>query len=135
MWSLVPSQDRSVPFPAPSISRTRRSPQDQSRLGPLVRSIPPDSRRRSTSASTTRPVQHNVPSQLSIIARPHEAGLNRSWRADSLCLCLARSRNYPMLQKSKVAGSRIFRENTKQEAIADSYSRNRVIEVACQFNV
>ena len=40
-----------------------------------------------------------------------------------------------VLQKSKVAGSRIFRENTKQEAIADSYRRNRVVEVACEFNV
>ena len=28
-----------------------------------------------------------------------------------------------VLQKSKVAGPRIFRENTKREAIADSYSR------------
>jgi hypothetical protein len=39
------------------------------------------------------------------------------------------------LQKSKVAGSRFFRENTKQEAIADSYRRSRVVEVACEFNV
>src|SRR3974390_3221396 len=82
----------------PSISQTRRSLQDQSQLRPLVRSIPSDLRRRSTSASTTRPVQHNVPSQLSIVARPHQAGLIRSWRADSLCPCLARSRNYSMLQ-------------------------------------
>jgi hypothetical protein len=37
---------------------------------------------------------------LSIVARPHEAGLLRSWRADPLGPCLARSRNYPMLQKS-----------------------------------
>ena len=40
-----------------------------------------------------------------------------------------------VLQKSKVAGSPIFRENTKREAIADSYRRNRVVEVACEFNV
>ena len=40
-----------------------------------------------------------------------------------------------VLQKSKVAGLGIFRENTKREAIADSYNLNRVTEVACEFNV
>jgi hypothetical protein len=40
-----------------------------------------------------------------------------------------------VLQKSKAAGLRIFRENTKREAIADSYDLNRVAEVACEFNV
>ena len=40
-----------------------------------------------------------------------------------------------LLQKSKVAGPRIFRENTKQEAITDSYNLNRIVEVACEFNV
>src|ERR1700691_5584433 len=40
-----------------------------------------------------------------------------------------------VLQKSKVAGSRIFGENTKREAIADSHRRNRIVEVACEFNV
>jgi hypothetical protein len=39
------------------------------------------------------------------------------------------------LQKSKVAAPRIFRENTKRKAIVDSYSRNRVGEVAREFNV
>jgi len=39
------------------------------------------------------------------------------------------------LQKSKVAGRLIFRENTKREAIADSYNLNRVTEVTCEFNV
>jgi hypothetical protein len=58
-------------------------------------------------------------------SRPHEAGLRRFWRADSIA-CPARSRNYPMLQKSKVAGLKIFREKTKQRAIADSYDLNRV---------
>src|ERR1700684_689934 len=67
----------------------KRSPQDQSRPRPLARSIPPGSPRRSMSASTTRPVQHNIPLSLSIVERPHEAGLICSWRADSLCLCLA----------------------------------------------
>jgi hypothetical protein len=40
-----------------------------------------------------------------------------------------------VLQKSKVAGSRIFGENTKREAIADSHRRNRIVEVARGFNV
>jgi hypothetical protein len=47
-----------------------------------------------------------------------------------------RGRNGPIvLQKSKVADLRIFRENMKREAIADSYNLNRVTEVACEFNV
>jgi hypothetical protein len=40
-----------------------------------------------------------------------------------------------VLQKSKVAELRIFRENMNREEIADSYSLNRVAEVACEFNV
>jgi hypothetical protein len=40
-----------------------------------------------------------------------------------------------VLQKSKVAALRIFRENTKRESIADSYNLNRVTEVACEINV
>ena len=40
-----------------------------------------------------------------------------------------------LLQKSKVAGPRIFRENMNREATANSYSLNRVTEVACEFNV
>ena len=39
-----------------------------------------------------------------------------------------------VLQKSKVAGLRIFRENTKREAIADLYNLIRVTEVAYEFN-
>ena len=35
-----------------------------------------------------------------------------------------------LLQKSKVAGLRICRENAKEEAIADSYNLSRVTEVA-----
>jgi hypothetical protein len=71
---------------------------DRNRPRPLARLIPPGSPHRSMSASMTRPVRHNVPSRLSIVARPHEDGLMRSWRADSLCLRMARSRNYAMLQ-------------------------------------
>jgi hypothetical protein len=40
-----------------------------------------------------------------------------------------------VLQKSKVAGLRIFRENAKEEAIADSYNLSRVTEVASKFSV
>jgi hypothetical protein len=40
-----------------------------------------------------------------------------------------------VLQKSQVAGRRIFPENPRREAIADSYSLTRTTEVACEFNV
>jgi hypothetical protein len=69
MWPSVRSQGRSVSLLVPSISRMRRSPQARNRLRPLARLIPPGSPHRSMSASTTRPVRHNVPSQLSIVAR------------------------------------------------------------------
>jgi hypothetical protein len=39
-----------------------------------------------------------------------------------------------VLQKSKVAGRQIFREITKRQAIADSYSLSRFGEVACEFH-
>src|SRR5258708_24456365 len=44
---------------------------------------------------------------------PHEDGLIRCWRADSLCLRLARSRNYPMLQKSPLRSCRIKIRNNR----------------------
>src|SRR5262245_33512359 len=94
MWPSVLSPGRSVPLPMHSISRMQRSPQARNRLRPLARLIPPGLPHRSMSASTTRPVRHNIPSQLSIVARPHEDGLLRSWRADSPCLLRwAESRN------------------------------------------
>src|SRR6266478_5267312 len=65
------------------------------------------------SASTTRPVQYSAPLLLSIFARPHQDGLMRSWRADSLCLRRARSRNYPMLQKSPRRSCRIKIRNNR----------------------
>ena len=40
-----------------------------------------------------------------------------------------------VLQKSKVAGLRIFAKNPKREAIANSYNLNRASEVAYEFNV
>jgi hypothetical protein len=44
-------------------------------------------------------------------------------------------RKWPIvLQKSKVAALRIFRENEKRETIADSHTLNRVTEVVSEFN-
>ena len=40
-----------------------------------------------------------------------------------------------VLQKSKVAGLEIFRENTTRELVADSYTLSPVTEIACAFNV
>jgi hypothetical protein len=40
-----------------------------------------------------------------------------------------------VLQKSKVAGLRIFAENPKREAIADLSNLNRAADVAYEFNV
>jgi hypothetical protein len=60
----------------------------------------------------------------------------RMWhQADLDCLPLMSPLAGIVLQKSKVAGLKIFRENTKQRAIADSYDLNRVTEVACEFCV
>jgi hypothetical protein len=39
-----------------------------------------------------------------------------------------------LLQKSKVATPRIFRENKRWETIADSYTLNRVAEIAGEFD-
>jgi hypothetical protein len=55
---------------------------------------------------------------LSIFARPHEAGLVDSWRADSQSLSVAQSRNYPMCKnaKNRKAARRIFRNPGKIES-------------------
>src|SRR6266850_6583828 len=82
----VRSRGRYVPRPAPLTSRKLRSPQDLNRRRPPARPIPTGPPHRSMFASTTRPVRHSTPLPLSIVARPHEAGLLRSWRADSLAL-------------------------------------------------
>jgi hypothetical protein len=39
-----------------------------------------------------------------------------------------------VLQKSKVAAARTFRENKKRVTIADSHTLNRIAEVAGEFN-
>src|SRR5512132_3171817 len=80
----VRSRGRYVPRPAPLTARKLRSPQDLNRRRPLARPIPTGPPRRSMFASTTRPVRHSTPLPLSIVARPHEADLIRSWSADSL---------------------------------------------------
>jgi hypothetical protein len=51
--------------------------------------------------------------------------------------CIATIRPFVpiLLQKSKVAGLGIFRENTTREPIADPYTLNRVTEVACASSV
>ena len=40
-----------------------------------------------------------------------------------------------VLQRSEVAGLRIFRENTIRDLVADSYTLNRDTEAACAFGV
>jgi hypothetical protein len=52
-------------------------------------------------------------------------------------LCAAAIRRFVpiLLQKSKVAGLGIFRENSTRELIADSYAFNHVTEVAREFFV
>src|SRR6185503_11395348 len=82
----VRSRGRYVPRPAPLTSRKLKLPQDLNRRRPLARPIPTGPPHRSMFASTTRPVRHSTPLPLSIVARPHEAGHLRSWRADSLAL-------------------------------------------------
>jgi len=39
-----------------------------------------------------------------------------------------------VLQNSKVAGPRLFREDSKRGAIAEPCNLNRVTEVACEFD-
>src|ERR1700741_2253320 len=80
----VPSQGQYELHSVPLTLRKPISPQDRSRPRPLARPSPPDPPHRLMSAPTTRPVRQSIPSSLSIVARPHEAGLIRSWRADSL---------------------------------------------------
>src|SRR5712671_1413239 len=73
----VRSRGRCVLHPALLTSRKLRSPQDLNRPRPLALPTPTDPPRRSMSASTIRPVRHSIPWPLSIVARPHEAGLIR----------------------------------------------------------
>src|SRR5262249_1769029 len=78
----------------------RRSPPGWMQLLLRARSFLSDRRCKSLSASATRPVRHSAPLRLSMIARSHEVGLVDSWRPNSPLLGMARSRNYPMVQKS-----------------------------------
>src|SRR6187549_1219920 len=75
---------RCVLHPAPLTARKLKSPPDRNRPRPLARPTPFVPPRRSMFASTTRQVRHSIALSLSIVARPHEAGLIRSWRTDSL---------------------------------------------------
>jgi hypothetical protein len=51
--------------------------------------------------------------------------------------CIATIRPFVpiVLQKSKLAGLRIFAKNTTRDPIADSYALNRDTEAACAFGV
>ena len=49
--------------------------------------------------------------------------------------CLMSAFAWNVLQKSKVAALRIFRENLKSKAMCDSDKLNRVTDVACEFSV
>jgi hypothetical protein len=69
-------------------------------------------------AAQTSVEQHGAPSNLIDFVAAH---FGRYWPI--------------LLQKSKVAGRLIFREITKREPIADSYSVTHISEVACEFNV
>src|ERR1700723_897446 len=71
----VPSQGQYVLHSVPLTLRKPISPQDQSRPRPLAQPALPGPPRRSMSASTTRPARHSIPLSLSIVARPHGAGL------------------------------------------------------------
>jgi hypothetical protein len=53
--------------------------------------------------------------------------------SDVTTLCKMSAVEGIVLQKSKVAGLKIFRENTKQRASVDSYDLNRATKVACEF--
>jgi hypothetical protein len=124
--------------------QTRQSRQGQNQLRLLARPILPGPPHRSMSASTTRPVRHNAPSQLSIVARPHEDGLIRSWRADSLGLCLAQSgitpccktifaareSNTDSIRHSIIAGSLIDVEFCRDLKILQSRVHNLNIEMS-----
>src|SRR6478672_13361710 len=104
----VRSRARYVPRPAPLTSRKLKSPQDLNRRRPLARPIPTGLPRRSMFASTTRQVRHSIALSLSIVARPHEAGLIGSWRADSLALVWLDPGITPLLQKSFLGDERNF---------------------------
>src|SRR4029079_17984543 len=68
--------------------------------------------------STTRPIRHSTPLSLSIVARPHEAGLIRSWRADSLAFVWL-DPELPHVAKVALAGQ------TKFFRAADAFCERR----------
>jgi len=68
--------------------------------------------------------------RCNIFDTPTEA--NEPFATQQLVMANFRSGSI-VLQKSKVAGSLIFRENIDREEIADSYRLNRVAEAAGEF--
>jgi hypothetical protein len=67
---------------------------------------------------------------LSIVARPHEAGLIRSWRADSLAFVWL---DPELPHVAKLPKCHAINFLTKRAAIADRYRLQAVTEVACEF--
>jgi hypothetical protein len=65
-----------------------------------------------------------------VIAGMTVIGPKRQFAVVQRCVCYQGI----LLQKSEVAGPRIFRESAKRKAITDSYDLNRAAEVACEFN-
>src|ERR1700727_1835411 len=123
----VPSQGQYVLHSVPLTLRKPISPQDRSRPRPLARPALPGPPRRLMSASTTRPVRHSIPLSLSIVARPHGAGLISSWRADSQAFVWLDPGITPCCKSRKLHRSGIFGETLKREAVDDSdyLSRHR----------
>ena len=66
--------------------------------------------RRSMFASMTRQVRHSIALSRSIVARPHEAGLIRSWRADSLAFVWLDPGITPCCKSRKIERRRKSRE-------------------------
>jgi hypothetical protein len=79
-------------------------------------------------ASTIRPVRHRIPLPLSIVARPHEAGLIDSWRADSLAFVWLDPGITPCCKTPKIAcGDFSAKRATRRQSPVDRAS-NPILE-------
>jgi hypothetical protein len=72
----------------------------RTRAGRLTKAVRGGGLKRTSASRVSRCENDPGCSVLSIIARPHEVGLD-SWRADSQSLSMARARNYPMCKNAK----------------------------------
>src|SRR6266540_7467805 len=102
-----------------------------------ARSFLSDQRCRLLSALARHPVRHSAPLQSSMIARPHEAGLVDSWRADSQSRSVARSRNYPMCENSSARRTRrnISEQLHFRESNHTAYARFDALLENCFFYI